>query len=248
MKTFLMAASGAVLVALSVAACSTGTNAAPSPTPIPTVAVQPNDRAYTKNDLSSILNSVNTRLGLGGTVATQDGPQTAAVDALSAFLGGNAATIKPASCVDLLKSDSQLVAKLGSEGVVAGTLSSSQLNVIATAVSGATLPDSLTSNFTASQRSILSSCKHLTIAQTVDGQESAVSVDFTPLTVTTNASQSVGFRESFVITSGGAGSSSSRTTVEAIDGNLLIFVSGVLAQDETTLEKAVNAVVAAAKK
>jgi hypothetical protein len=247
MKTFLMAAGGAVLVALSLAACSTGTNAAPSPTPTPTVAEQPNDRTYTKGDLATILNSVNTQLKLGGTVETQDGPQLQPIDALGAFLNGDSLAVTPAHCVDLLQSDASVLGQLGREGVEASVLSSSQMTIIATAVSGATPSDSVTSTFAANQRSLLVSCKHLTIAETVDGQPASITVDYAPLAVKTDANQSVGFHESFVITSGGGASSSSSTTLEAIDGKLLIFVSGVSAQDEVSLEKAVNAVVAAAK-
>jgi hypothetical protein len=244
LKTYLIAATGVLLIVLSVAACSSGPTGTPSAAP--TSAAPVNTRAYGAGDLTTILSSVNTKLNLRGTVERQDGPQTQPIDALGALLNGNNLTVTPAHCVDLLQSDGQVLGDLGDEGVVASILSSSKLTIILTAVAGAPIPSSKVSNFTASQRALLTSCKHVGITETVDGQPTSIAVDYKPLAVNTAANQSVGFEESFAATAGGGSSTSSSITLEAIDGNLVIFVSGVTAQDEASLEKAVNAVVATA--
>jgi hypothetical protein len=247
-KTYLMAAVGAVLVGVSLAACSTGPTGTPSAA-LTNAAVAPvNNRNYTSDDIAGILKSVNMRLGLGGTVATQDGPQLQPVDALGAYLnGGSSLAVTPAHCIDMLQSDSYVAGQLGNELVVASILSSSKLTIIANAVHGAPVPAAKDSSWAANQRSLFSSCKQLSIAETVNGQPTSISVDYKPLTVNTTANQTVAFNESYAITGGGGASTSSSTTIEAIDGNLVIIVSGVIAQDVGSLEKAVNAVVAAAK-
>ena len=245
----LLTLAGASVLLASVAACTAQPNVSrlSSPTPSAPAQAPANTRTYSKADIASILGAVNTQLQLGGTVETTDGPQLDPIDALGAFLNGDSLTVTPAHCVDLLQSDGSVLGQLGSEGVVASILDSSKLTIIATAVAGAPIPASRISSYTASQRALLISCKHLSIAETVDGQPNSIAVDYKPLAVRTSASQSVGFRESFTITGGGGGSSSTSTTLEAIDGNLLIFVSGVSVQDQPGLEKAVNAVVAAAR-
>jgi hypothetical protein len=250
MKKHLATAIGAVLIVASLAACSSGSTVSPSTTATASsgssAAAQRNNRTYTKADLARILGLVNSRLKLGGSVEVKDGADTEAVDALDSFLASGQVTVTPASCLKLITSDEQLVSDLGSRPVIAGILSSSRLNLIATTVPAGGLPSSLSSNFASRQSAILSSCKHLTIVATDGGKTASVAVDFTPLAVRTSASQSIGFRESFAITGVGGGSSS-RVTVEAVDGNLLLFVSGVSVQDEVDLEKAVNAVISAAK-
>ncbi len=249
MARILLTLAGASVLLASVAACtaqptSSVSSTAPSaPAPAPAPA---NTRTYSKADIASILGAVNTQLKLRGTVETTDGPQTGAVDSLSAAIS-QTPRITPATCANLIKSDAQFVSELGAQGVAAGTLSSSQLTLIATTKTGGTPPATLGSVFTTNQRAILTMCKHLTIEADVDGQKVSATVDFTPLPVKTNADHSIGFRESYRITEGGGGATSTRTILEAIDGPLLIFVSGVSVQDRADLEHAVNAVVAAAR-
>jgi hypothetical protein len=251
-KKYLVAAVAVALIGMSLAACSTGPTGTPSAA-LTNAAVAPvNNRSYTANDIASILRSVNTSLNLGGTVETPNVPQLQPIDALGSYLNGGSPTVTPAHCNEMLQSDGQVLGLLNKEGVVsedvlASILSSSQLNIIATAVHGAPIPASRVASFAANQRALVNSCKHLTIVETVNGQPTSISVDYKLLSVNTTANQTVGFAENWAITGGGAGSTSSSTTLEAVDGNLLIFVSSVNAQDAGGLENAVNAVVAAAK-
>ena len=248
MKTRIAAALGAAAVALSLAACSTGA-ASPTPAATPgnhaTSAAPVNNRTYVKADLATILNSANTKLALGGVVETRVGTDTEAVDALEAMLNDGAVIFSPAACGRLIRSDAQIVAGLGDANAISGALSGPQLNVIVTAVSGAALPSSLTNHFATTQNAFVKSCEHLSISQSGADQTNSVAVTFTPVAVATTANQAVGFTESYTAV-GSSSSTSSRTTIEAIDGNLVIFVSGAIAQDVPTLEKAVDAVVAAA--
>jgi hypothetical protein len=245
-------ATGSLLIAMSVAGCSTGPTGTPSAA-ITSAAVAPvNNRSYTANDIANILKSVNTSLNLGGTVETPNVPQLQPIDALGSYLNGGSPTATPAHCADMLQSDGQVLGQLSkegviSEGVVASILSSSQLNIIATALHGSPIPASKISSWAANQRSLFSSCQHLGIAETVDGQPTSIAVDFKPLTVNTTANQTVGFAENWAITGDSGGSTSSGTTLEAIDGRLVIIVSSVNAQDVGSLEQAVDEVVAAAK-
>jgi hypothetical protein len=121
------------------------------------------------------------------------------------------------------------------------------LSVIVTALSGAALPSSLTSHFTARQNAFVRSCNHLSVSQSGADTTNSVAVTFEPVAVTTTANQAIGFTENYSSV-GSTTASSTRTTIEAIDGNLVIFVSGALTQDVPTLEKAVDGVVAAAAK
>ena len=237
-----LAVAGVAALLTSLTACTALPNASSTPATSATAPAQSNDRTYTKADLGSILTSVNTQLKLGGTVETQDGQQNPDLDSLRAAIGSSA-TFTPASCASLIKSDVQL----GSLGVVAGTLTSSQLNLIASTVAGTALPPALMSGFASTQTAILSTCKHMTITASVEGRNVSVAVDVTPLSVKTDASQSVGFTEKFAITGGGGASTSTRTVVEAVDGNLLLLASGVSVQDGPGLAKAINAAVAAGR-
>ncbi|HEY5229938.1 MAG TPA: hypothetical protein VIJ11_03465 [Galbitalea sp.] len=248
MKKYLVAVAGVALIGMSLAACSTGPTETPSAA-LTNAAVAPvNNRSYTANDIANILKSVNTRLNLGGSVETQHGPQLQAIDALGAYLnGGNDLAVTPAHCVNMLQSDPDVASQLGNEFVVASILASSRLTIIANAVHGAPVAASRISSWAVSQRSLFSSCKHLNITETVNGQPTWITVDYKALTVNTTANQAVAFNESYVITGGGGATISSTSTIEAIDGNLVIVVNGVSVQDAPSLEKAVNAVVAAAK-
>jgi hypothetical protein len=243
-----LALAGVATLLSSLAACSSQPSASPSSPPTSTAAstastpAPADDRTYTKADLASILTSVNTSLKLGGTVETQDGPQNDALDSLRSGIG-ESPTFSPASCKSLIESNVQL----GSQGVVAGTLGSSRLNLIASTVAGTALPPSLMSAFTTTQTAILSTCKHLTVTGTVDGQDVSAAVDFARIPVTTDASQSVGFTEKFSLTGGGGGTTSTRTVVEAVDGNLLLLASGASDNDPAVLSKAIDAAVAAAR-
>jgi hypothetical protein len=240
----LLATAGAALLLSTIAACTALPSAGSTSTPISsaTAPVPSDDRTYTKANLGTILGTVNTSLRLSGTVSTQDGPQTTALDALSAAIAGSDASFAPGACASLVTSDVQL----GTQGVVAGTLTSSKLNLIASTITGAALPSSLMGGFTSTQSAILSTCRHVTISATVDGQTVSVTVDFVSLPVTTNASQSIAFRESSTIAGGGGASTSTRTVIEASYGNLVLLASGVTVTDTGPLEEAINAAVAAA--
>jgi hypothetical protein len=85
------------------------------------------------------------------------------------------------------------------------------------------------------------------VSQSGADTTNSVAVTFEPVAVTTTANQAIGFTENYSSV-GSTTASSTRTTIEAIDGNLVIFVSGALTQDVPTLEKAVDGVVAAAAK
>jgi hypothetical protein len=244
----ILAIAGVALLLTSLAACSAQPNVSPTPmaTQTPTAAAQVNNRAYTKADLESILGAVNTKLHLDGAVAITDGPNTAASDPLSAAVG-NSPTITPASCANFTNFNSQLADLLGTTRVIVGTTSGPHLNLILATVSGGVLPASLKASFATGQSALLTSCEHLTITAPVDGTIVSATIDSTPLHVTTDATQSVGFSEKEAITSGGAGSTTASTWIEATDGNLLIFVTSVIDQDQTGLENAVNAAVASAR-
>jgi hypothetical protein len=248
MKKHIAAAIGATVLAASLAACSSGISAS-TPTGSPSARARAsapvNNRTYVKADLATILNAANNKLALGGEVETRVGTDTEAVDALEALLDDGTVIFSPAACGRLIRSDAQLVAGLRDSDAISGALSSPQLNVIVTARSGATLPQSLTSHFTTRQNAFVRSCSHLSVSQSGADTTNSVAVTFEPLAVTTTASQAVGFTESYTAVGSGSGTST-RTTIEAISGNLVIFVSGVSSQDAPTLEKAVNAVVAAA--
>lgn len=222
----------------------------PSPTPTPTatpsLSAQVNNRTYTKADLETILGTVNTKLKLDGGIATTDGPKPPSVNAVAAAIG-DSATTTPASCTRFTQFDAQVIDLLGSSGVIISTVAGPHLNLIVATVSGHALPASLPSSFAASERAILTSCKHMAIVAPVDGQTIAVTIDDTSLHVKTDANQSFGYQEHVVITSGGGGSTSTSTWLDAIDGNLVLFATSVTAPDRAELEKAINAVVVAAR-
>jgi len=248
MRKRIAAGLAVAVIAFSLAACSTASvDSTPTATPggHATASGPENNRTYTKDDLETILNSANTTLALGGVVETRVGTDTEAVDELEALLNNGKVIFSPAKCGRLIRSDAQLVAGLRNSNAVSGVLSGPQLNVIVTAVSGSALPSSLTDHFTTTQNAFIKSCATLSVSQSGADQTNSVAVTFTPVGVTTTANQAVGFTESYTAVGSGSGTST-RTTIEAIDGNLVIFVSGALAQDVPTLEKAVNAVVAAA--
>ena len=247
MKTLLIAATGAVLVGMSLAACSSGPTGTPSAALTNAEGAPTNNRSYTANDIAGILKSVNTRLNLRGTVETQHGPQLQPIDALTAYLNEDKLTVVPAHCVGMLQTDTQAVGPLGTELVVASVLSSPKLTIVATAVHGAPISVARIASWVSTQQTVLNSCKQTTIAATVDGEPASITVNYKPLAVNTTANAAIGFEESYAMVAGGGSSTSSGTTLEAIDGNLVIFVSSVTTPDTASLEKAVNAVVAAAK-
>jgi hypothetical protein len=238
----------ASVVLASVAACTADEATTPSsaPSTISSPAPLPNTRTYTKADLTTILNTVNSKLQLTGGIAITDGPTVSALNATGAAIG-NSPTITPASCAKFADFNPHLTDLLGTSGVIVGTSSGPHLNLIVATVSGETLPASLTSTFTTTESALLTTCKHLSITSSVNGQAVVATIDNTRLNVTTDAPQSVGFTENDVITSGGGGSTTRSTWIEAIDGSLVIFATSVIAPDQATLEKAVNATVAAAR-
>jgi hypothetical protein len=135
------AALGAAAIALSLAACSTGTvESTPTPGGHATATAPVNNRTYAKADLATILNSANSNLALGGEVETRVGTDTEAVDSLEALLNDGTIIFSPAACGRLIRSDAQLVAGLRDADTISGALSSPQLSVIVTALSGAPLP------------------------------------------------------------------------------------------------------------
>jgi hypothetical protein len=247
-KRNLLAGAAAVLVLACVAACSAspGVPATSSPTTPAAASAPVNNRTYTKTDLQTILDTVNTKLKLDGATAITDGPKTESVNEIAAGIG-DGSTTSPASCAKLGYSNVNLTGLLGTTGVIVGTTSGPHLNLIVATTSGTALPASLTSSFTKGASALLATCKHVTVTWQFEGKPASATIDFTPLPVTTDAARSLGFDEKAVISSGGGASTTDSTWVEAIDGNLLIFVTSVTDQDKAGLEKAVNATVSAAR-
>lgn len=240
-----LAVAGAALLLACAAGCTSAPNPSPSSSPTPSAA-QVNDRTYTKADLETVLGTVNTKLKLDGGIATTDGPKPPSVNALGAVIGDNPTTT-PASCAMFTQFDAQVIDLLGSTGVIIGTVAGPHLNLIVATVSGQALPTSTQSSFAASKSALLTTCKHMTILAPVDGKTVSATIDDTSLNVKTDANQSFGYQEHVVITSAGGGSTTSSTWLAAIDGNLVLFATSVTEPDQAGLEKAVNAVVAAAK-
>jgi hypothetical protein len=234
------------IVAASLTACTSTPNATPSPRATKVAATQTNDRTYTKSDLERILNSVNTRMMLGGAVAVQDGAQAQAANSLIAALDQKDLKFAPASCGGFVLTDGQVTDKLTSENVVSAILNSSQFTMITTTIAGSALPASVVSSFGSTERASLSSCRNVLATFSVDGTSSAADVTFKRLAVADRANQSVGFREAYLLDEGGSGGTSSTTMLEAVDGNILFFVGGVGIQDVPDLEIALNTAVRAA--
>jgi hypothetical protein len=236
------AVAGAALILVFTAGCTS----APQPTPAHPAVTQVNMRTYTKADLETILGTVNTKLKLDGGIATTDGPKPPSVNAVAGAIG-DSATTTPASCTRFTQFDAQVIDLLGTTGVIIGTVAGPHLNLIVATVSGHALPASLPSSFAARERAILTTCKRMAIVAPVDGKTISATIDDKSLQVKTDANQSFGYQEHVVITSGGGGSTTTSTWLDAIDGNLLLFTTSVTVPDQAGLEKAVNAVVAAAK-
>jgi hypothetical protein len=245
-KKIVVAVAGAALILGSVAACSAGPSAPPTAVLTAAPHAQVNNRTYTKADLQRILDAVDTTLKLTNGTAITDGPKAATTSALSSAVG-DSPTISPASCSRFTSFNGQLVDFLGSTGVIVGTTSGPQLNLILATIGGGALPATLKTTFAAGQSALLNKCKDVTITSTGDGQSVYATIDSTPLHAVTNATQSFGFNETDRIVSGGGGSTSTSTWIEATDGNLLIFATSVTDPNQAGLEKAVNATVAAAR-
>jgi len=254
MKHVVLATVIAAIAVSSLAGCTGGgtTSARPSalPSTLPrasTDAAPVSSRTYSQADLEHILNSVNSTLALNGALVTLSAGVHEATTALDGYLANDAnPSFTPAACEALLRSDGQLLPQLASAHVIQATLSSSTVNATLITIDSAPLPGSLTSTFSSAQAAQFATCKHVDVALTVDGRSESVQATFTTVPVTTTAGQSFGTTEAFKISGGGGGSTSTDTTLMAVYGNVIIFVSGVDTQSIPTLEKAVNAIVATA--
>jgi hypothetical protein len=244
-----LAIAGSAVLFTTVSACSSGPGvlATNSPAAPAAEATPVNNRTYTGTDLEAILDTVNTTVKLDGSAAVTDGPKTDSLNADGTAVGADFTT-KPAACSRFGYSNVNLVDLLGTAGVIVGTTSGAHLNLIVATISGTALPASLRTSFAASQTALLTRCAHMTITAPSDGTTVYLTIDNTLLPVKTDATQSLGFTEHSGITTAGSGggSSSDTTWLEAIDGNLLVFATSVTDDDQTELERAVNATIAAA--
>ncbi|HEX4057855.1 MAG TPA: hypothetical protein VHX87_06015 [Galbitalea sp.] len=249
MNKVIAATTGVVVVALALAACSATPTAPRAPKAAQVETGQTNARVYSASDLASILDAVDSSLSLGGSIASDGNGATSSLDAIDVLMRQPGTTFAPTSCAAFATSDGRSLLALGATDVVSAELTSSQLNLIAIAAPGAKLPAAFTSGFESTATSALATCKHVVATITASGAASTISITTAAIPASVGANATIGFTEAAAASGDGTGTSrSSWTTIEAIDGNLELFVQGVSEQDVPSLEKALSAAVDAANK
>ena len=241
----------AASLAVAVAGCTTGASTAGSgsptskPTPTPTAAA---DRTYTSADLADILTAVKKDIASSGTVTTDSEvkAELAKSGGAKSLLTTKGITFSPASCRDkLLAAIPEDPSKLpdGTPSIVAALTDTGRSVTVASADS-APLPASLTSKFESSATDALSSCSSIRLSLTVAGHTTSIEMKLKKIDLTTTATQTVALQETVAF----GGQNEVIDSVQAIDGNLVIGVNGVVTGGDTSsLASLVDKTVAAAK-
>jgi hypothetical protein len=199
-------------------------------------------KSYNADDLVAILKKAETTLGVKGTIL-DNAQQQAALNKLgNTSITGEfkkeGAKITPAACATQLDNAVPDAKKLGTSGGVTASLSYSKgiLGIIST--SDGSLPKSVTTQLLSNIDNLYSNCSEMKIS--VSGISVAMKIK--KIAVTTDADTTYAYNESLNL----AGKKISTTSIEAIDGNLLISMTTVSGSQKDAVA-AINAAVAAAK-
>jgi hypothetical protein len=245
-KKAIAVSSCVAIVAVALTGCSTTPGRQHVHTTAPVTTGQTNDRVYGTADLAALLGSVNTSLGLGGHVSSKNGASTDTLNAIDVLLRLPGASITPAACTQFETSDGRNLLAFPGPDAVSAELTSSQLNLIAISPSRTRLPAGFASAFKPAAESTLETCETVHSKNVASAGNQSITITTHAVHTNVGTPASVGFTESAVVLGSGA-TTSSWTTIEAIDGNLELFVTGVSDEDPGSLEQALATAISAAQ-
>jgi hypothetical protein len=240
-KTLPLVASAA-LVVMALAGCSAGSLSGTAST-APQQGSGGSTQTYSADDLVKILETAEKTIGTGkisDNATVQANIAKAGDIKPSAALTADGGKIVPASCGTTLDNSIETDSKgfgVGSSGVAAELNYSKGIVAVFSTTHGS-LAGGLANTLTTSLEQLYSSCSTM---QVVDGPAN-LTMTMTKIADHTDAAQTWALSEGIK----GAGTASSTTIIEALDGNIFI-VDTALGGNNADAIAAVNAVVAAAK-
>jgi hypothetical protein len=218
-------------------------------------------KTYTATDLPPILTAAEKKLDITGTVL--DNSQIVAKEKQSQAAGGIAAllktpglTVAPAACGQLFE---QAASAKPLAGTVNSMLTYGSSFIILGTFADKQLPQSLKKAQATRFTKILGECSSMKISVTQAGQTVNIPITIKKTPVKTNADETTAIQETLTTpsTTGGAGSPTTVTAVNAFSGSL--YITGEVVSTATTaaatspatptpsIAQVINAVIAAAK-
>ena len=257
MRTVPIVVSAAIL-ALALAGCSTGspssTNSGGGTSGGGGGSAPVSSKTYSADDLVTILKKAQTTLGVKGTI--QDDKALKAIigkgttGSITQQLAKEGAKFEPPACSALLDSLTKDASDFGegTGGVGAELQYSSNILGISTSTTPGT-PGKLGAEISKDMDSMATDCANMKLKMSVAGQSFSIGMSFKKAPATTNANQTYGYLET--VDAGVTGAKATETaSIVAVYGNLFISDTELTVASATTmsdLEKAINAVVAAAQ-
>lgn len=260
---------GLAVASLAVIALAGCTASSPTPasqgTSAPTASGAPassgapgtSDATYSSDDLVAILTATKKTLGSAGSILDNAHLKKAAskTGGVSALLSEKGVTISPASCAKTLTTKLPSSANafgLGDKAIAAALIESSTTNPVSisvASVSSGTLPAAATSQLASSVDDLISACGTMTMKLSFSGAAVTANVKLTKFEATSDATQTVGIRETTVAKIGSQSSTLVTTIVDAHAGNLFIVATnpvGAKSITDADLSKQIDTVIAAA--